>query len=197
MVPSVIDGSGAVLFHARTRVRALRAPTSLHTWNVANVGSRRAERESQCQWQPVLPKRRPSPRSTWGTPLRRKQPFPCAHPATFFRGHATVLAFSPLHLFRQCSPVLRPTYSKSAFRDGSIVCAARCRAESLAVDSGLSVSTCEAAPCVVIERHHIRKSVRTMAHFKKMRTVAKNSHSVPARYHGMDRRISLRASKLH
>ena len=32
--------------------------------------------------------------------------------------------------------------------------------ESLAVDSGLSVSTCEAAPCVVIERHHIRKSVR-------------------------------------
>jgi hypothetical protein len=43
------------------------------------------------------------------TPLCKKPLFLCAHPATsfVFRGHATVLAFSPLHLFRQGSPVLR------------------------------------------------------------------------------------------
>jgi hypothetical protein len=80
----------------------------LYCPNVASYVERgerhRAKRESQCQWRLLLPKRRRSPRSAWGTPLCWKQLFFFAHPATFFRGHA---AFSPLHLFRQGSPVLR------------------------------------------------------------------------------------------
>ena len=64
------------------------------------------------------------PRSDSTALLSRKQLFLCAHPATFFRGHATVLAFSPLHLFRQCSPVLRRVFEVGLERRIDCLCRA-------------------------------------------------------------------------